>query len=406
MFISRSLAILMISAAVIAARAAELDPDVSYVLRTDGTIVPVTKITRDEYLMVSGVLKGGAAVNVKGCDVVDVLYAGRDTNFLSAIEKRDAGRFTLAAMYFQHAAESLPHAAWVGEQCNFGIAEALYQYGAFSGFKGRAGVNYAAPSHYYQLALHANPKSRYSPQILSRLVICLAEEGEFDKSSAAMKDAEAKLKAYRDESVRIDAKFVPQADRAQAQLALAGAVLAERKATAGKGRFEDARDAYHAALARCETLSDLLADAADGELRTLIALNDYSSARIAAERWIERLRGNAGLDEAKRTILASAYLALGKCHFADATALKARGQDVSAADTFANARWAFLHVVAEYFDNDAQVAAAHYFSGLCYDRLAHIEVDAATKARREWGTVVEKFAKSAFKELAEKELTR
>ena len=61
---------------------------------------------------------------------------------------------------------------------------------------------------------------------------------------------------------------------------------------------------------------------------------------------------------------------------------------------------------AEFFDDESHLAAAHYFAGLCYDRLREIESDAAAKARREWQTVVDRFAKSEFKELAEKELAR
>jgi hypothetical protein len=406
MFSLRLIPIFIVLATACFVRAAEVDADGAFIVRTDGTVVPVEKIARDDYVQVIGRTKGGGEIKVKVCDVAEVFYPGRDANFNSAIEKRDEGRHTLAAMYFQKASESLPHAAWVDEQCNFGIAEALFQAGHFAGYKGRNGTEYLPPAQYYELALNANPRSRMMPLILSRRVRCLAEQGEFDVAAGELKFAERQLKAWRDDIVRMDAKFAPLADRAQAQLALAGASLAASRAVEKKGTWEAARDAFHAALVRCEGMTDLLAEAADGELKALLAAKAFSTARAVAERWVERFRGAGGQEDGHRAILASAFLALGKCQFADATELKARGQEVAALDTFAQARWAFLHVVAEYFDNEANVAAAHYFSGLCYDRLNPVESDAAAKARREWRLVVERFGKSEFKELAEKELQR
>jgi len=396
--------IVLIFVAASCAGAVEISADAGYIVRTDGSVVPVEKITRDDFLRVSGVLKGGAKADIKSCDVADVLYPGRDANFLAAIEKRDAGRFTLAAMYFKRAAETLPHEAWVDEQCNFGIGEALYQAGLFAGYKGRDETLYAPASHYYQFALQANPNSRLMPLTVSRLAMCFAEERAWDKAAAALADGAVRLKEFRDKGVREDSKFVALADHAQARLALAEAFVTEGMAGAGKGKFESARDAFHAAALRSESIPELHADAVNGELRVLLKLKDYSSAKILAERLIEKFRNAA--DENKRTILAGAYLALGKCQYATASDLALRGQNVQAAQGFADARWAFLHVVAEYFDEDENVAAAHYFSGLCYDRLNGVESDAGAKARREWRTVVEKFGKSEFKEMAEKELNR
>ena len=398
------ISILLIFVAANCACAVEITADAGHIIRTDGTVIPVEKFTRDDFLHVSGVLKSGAKVDVKSCDVTDVLYPGRDANFLSAIEKRDAGRFSAAAMYFKRAKETLPHAAWVDEQCSFGTAEALYQAGFFPGYKGKDETEYAPASHYYQLALQANPNSRFMPLIVARLAMCFAEEGAWDKAASALAEGAARLKEFRDKGVREDSKFVALADCAQARLALAEAVVAEGMAGAGKGKLESAGDAFHAAALRRESIPEMHAEAVRGELRVLLKLKDYSNAKILADRLIEKFRGSA--DENKRTVLAAAYLALGKCQFASASELTARGQNVQAAQGFADARWAFLHVVAEYFDDDANVAAAHYFSGLCYDRLNGVEGDAGVKARREWRTVVEKFAKSEFKEMAEKELLR
>jgi len=63
-------------------------------------------------------------------------------------------------------------------------------------------------------------------------------------------------------------------------------------------------------------------------------------------------------------------------------------------ETYAEARWAFLNVIAQYFENEDYVGQAHYLAAFCYDKLKDIEPDdAKTKAIREWQAVVTNFPK-------------
>ena len=105
-------------------------------------------------------------------------------------------------------------------------------------------------------------------------------------------------------------------------------------------------------------------------------------------------------------LLPSACTVLGKANLAQAVEFEGRGAKIQALNAYADARWAFLHIIAQFFDNDDYVASAHYFSGLCYDKLRDVEADAGEKAVREWKLVTTDFKKSDFNEPALKELER
>src|SRR5205807_468938 len=103
------------------------------------------------------------------------------------------------------------------------------------------------------MAHTAEPASDTDAKI--KRVISLAEEKKFMEADKAVDEAQSALKKYR-YSVLGDSKMVALADRAQARLALAAALLSERKAEAGKAAWPEARDAYHAAGLRCDKMDD------------------------------------------------------------------------------------------------------------------------------------------------------
>src|SRR5205814_1360937 len=90
-----------------------------------------------------------------------------------------------------------------------------------------------------------------------------------------------------------------------------------------------------------------------------------------------------------------------------ATEFEARGNKLQANNLYAEARWAFIHVIAQFFDNDEYVAGANFFAGKCYDKLQDVEKsDALSKAIQHWQLVVQNFPKSSYKDMAVAELTR
>lgn len=108
------------------------------VIRNDKVVVPPLKITKDNYIEVVGRVNGrGLEYKVPAYAIKDVLYADRDPNYSAAIEKRDEGRYPLAALYFYRALEAMTAQKWAAEYCNYGIANALYENGSFKGYKGR-----------------------------------------------------------------------------------------------------------------------------------------------------------------------------------------------------------------------------------------------------------------------------
>lgn len=384
------------------AGAAGVEEDLDIILRNDKITEPPTKITQDNYLYVVG--KRGAERKTPSYAVKEVLYADRDANYSAAIEKRDEGRYPLAALYFNRALEAMGTQKWAAEYCNYGIANALYDNGSFKGYKGRSGTEYAPPAVYFQKVLAANPKTRFLVDILVKLPICLAEEGKAAEAEAKLKEAETRLKAYRDEAIKIHSGFGDLADKAAAQLAIADARLAERKAMDGKAKWEEVKEKWASARFKCTKYPETLADAVDGVLRALVAMKDFNGAKGEAENIINKYKTEGS--PSQLPLLPGAYTVLGKANFAQAVEQEGRGAAIQARNAYAEARWAFLNVVAHFFDNDDYVVQAHYFAGLCYDKLRDIESDAGEMAVRHWRVIVQDFPKSEFKERAERELTR
>ncbi|HEY3323690.1 MAG TPA: hypothetical protein VGP72_24765 [Planctomycetota bacterium] len=207
------------------------DTQTSFIVMA-GQARAVTKIVQDDYLYVVGALKNGAQLKVAACAVDEVLYAGREGNFIAARERRAEERHSLAALYWVKALEALEKQLWGIEQCSFGAGEALCSAKMYKGFAGRRGQK-IAPSVYLRETMEANPKSRFLPQVWPLLVESLTGEERLDEAAAALARAQAWLKQYREETLRIGEGFTPIYERARARLALAGARLANRKLAPG-----------------------------------------------------------------------------------------------------------------------------------------------------------------------------
>jgi tetratricopeptide (TPR) repeat protein len=396
------LCLAMASTALSAGEAANAVPEEEFdiILRNDGKTSPPTRIVQDNYLMVIG--KRGGEVKVPSCLVKEVIYSDKDANYAAAIEKRDEGRYTLAAMYYLKGMESMSKQKWAVEYCNYGIGNALFEAGQFGGYTGRSGTKYDSPVVYFKRALEANPKSRFTLDIMSKIPRCLAEQGKLDEAEAALKEAEARIKSYRDETIKVAQEFGEQCDRATAAVAIASARVAEQKAVKD-GKWNDVKEKWLAARFKCTKYPELLADAVDGVLKALVMMKDYNGAKAEADAIVEKYKKEG---EKHLPLLPSAYTVLGKANLAQAVEFEGKGAKIQALNAYADARWAFLHIIAQFFDNDDYVASAHYFAGLCYDKLKDVESDASEKAVREWKLVTTDFKKSDFNEPAIKELER
>jgi len=390
----------------------EAQPEKDIILRHDNKAVPPNMIKQDNYLQV--VPERGPAIDAYL--VKDVLYANRDSNYDLAISKRDESRFTVAALHFNRALAAMPNVKWAEEYCNYGMGSALFDAGFLRGYTGKTGTEYFAPSAYFKNALKANPKSRFMLDIYVKMPQCLAEEafdkdgklanpGKLDEADAALKEAEKVLKGYKDETVKLAAGFKPIADRAAAQLSITDARVAEKRAAAGKETMNTVKDKWMSASGpRTDAFPELKGEAVDGLLQTLVAMKEYTAAKAEAERLIGKFKRDG--DQKMYPLLPGAYSVIGKASFAQAVEHETKNNKVQANAAYADARWAFLHVIAQFFDNDEYVASSHYYSGLCYDRLRDIESDAGDKAVRHWKLIKTNFPKSKFEPEATKELDR
>ncbi|MFH0938811.1 MAG: hypothetical protein V1899_05980 [Planctomycetota bacterium] len=370
------------------------------ITRTDGQTVPPTKITQDNYIEVKG--KKGVEIKVPAYLVKDISRAGSDSNYAVALERMEQGRYRLAAWHFLKALDAMSQQKWAQEYCNYGAGNALYANDDFKGATGKSGAKYAPPSVYYKKALEANDKSRFLPDILVKLPVCLLEEEKYDEANAALKDAEKRIKDYGDEIFKAF-NYREAGKRASAMLALTDARVAEKCAEKGKTQWQDVKDKWLTARTRCFDYPALQGEAVDGLLRTLLAMKDYVTAKSESESIINKYRKEG--DAKQLLLLPGAYFVQGRANLQQAEDYDAKSMKIQANEAYANARWSFLNVVAQFFNNDRYVAQAHYWAGVCYDRLKDVEPsDAALKAARHWKLIVDNFPH--MKELAQKELDR
>ncbi len=370
--------------------------------RVDKKTVPPTKIVQDDYLYVIGKLK--AEIKVKSFEVKNVTYSDADPNYSRAVTHREDGRYTVAAIHFHRALEAMKTQPWAAEYCNYGLGDSFYSAGIFKGYKGKtSGIEYPPASVYFKKVLELKGKSRFMPDVVSKLPVCLAEEGKFDEAEAALKDGDTRIKDYRNEAIKIAPGYAEIADRAIGRLALARARIAELKARGEKETWANVADAWRSARSQTSKFPDMMADSVDGILRALVKMQDFNGAKAEASGIIEKYKKDN--DTKMLPLLPGAYTALGKAHMMQGLNYEGKGQKIQANTSFADARWNFLHVVGQFFDDDEYVAGAHYFAGVCYDKLKEVEkLDASEKAIRHWKLVIQSFPKSEFREQAEKAL--
>lgn len=387
------------------------EPDLDVIKRVDDLPVPPTNIFKDDYITVEG-KKGNIPVKVESWAVKEVFYAQRHPTYVTACDKRDKGNYVTAAKAFRLALESMGDKKWAAEYCNFGIGDAFFQNANFSGYTDRQGFKYEPPSFYFREVIKANPKSRFLLESSVKLAISLAEEGKFDEAGNAFKDAEATIKKYRDELGKVNPKYREYADKFISMSTFGHARMLEKKAGEDPAKFKDydfgpTISAYRSAQSMAETAkaTEVYSDAVDGELRVMVKMNDYAGAKARANGIIDKYKEKS--DSNLLGMLPGAYTVLGLANYNEGVDyIDNKKQVPQAMNAFAEARWNFLHVIVQFFDNDDYVAKAHFFAGMCYKRLKDQEPDGAEKAVRHFTSVVNDYPNSNFAELAKLELEK
>ncbi|HLX65116.1 MAG TPA: hypothetical protein VKX17_27855 [Planctomycetota bacterium] len=385
----------------------EEDLDVLMQWNDNAPPIPPTKVTQDNYLHVIGSYHN-QQIKKEAYLIKEIVYADKDANYALAREKRDEGRYTLAAFYFAEALDSLKDHKWAPELCNYGIGNAFFTAGIFDGYKGKQ-RQYVPAVEYFKKALDANPKSRYMLDIVTKMPECYAEmsEDKLTEAEAAVKDAEERIKKYRDETGKVaqGMGYSENADKALVQLSISKAVIAEKSAIREKpGKtWQQAAALWHEARTKAKKYPEFAGTCVEGELRALIEMKDYNKAEQEANFIIDSYNKNS--DYALIPQLPAAYMSLGRANMAEAVQFETGGNVPRANNSYAEARWAFLNVIVQFSGNDDYVAQAHYLSGLCYDKLKDVEKeDAQSKAIKEWQSVVANFPKSEYRDKAAKKL--
>ncbi len=379
--------------------------DLDQIITLDGKLAAATKIEKEDYLSVDGKYKNFPQ-KVPSCSIKEVIYAERDGDFDQGVTQRELGHYRKAGLFFYRALQNMKDQKWAEEYCNYYLGSVFYANGDYTGYKGKSGVVYSPPSVYFTQVLVKNPKSRFLPEILSKIVRCLAEEGKLTEADAAAKDADERLKKYQDETSRAGGGYAPVIALTRAQLLVAQAHVMECKASkeGTKEAWTNAQDAWQRAVSQVAKYPDLLTEATNGVLFGLLKMGQPDAAKEEANRKIEKFRKDGDLT--LLPVLPGTYMVVGLASYTQAIDFDSKGNKIQARKLFAEARWAFTNVMGQFFDNEDYVAQSYYYAGLCYDKLKDIEPDAADKAVRNWRVIIRDFGSSGYKELAEKELQR
>lgn len=110
-----------------------------------------------------------------------------------------------------------------------------------------------------------------------------------------------------------------------------------------------------------------------------IASKDFNGARNDCLRMIadyERTR-----DPRMVPRLPAAYAGLGKVAFFEADSLRQKNDSIQAQKMFAKCRWYYQHVLVLYFDNNKSLRDALYFTGLCNEYLASVNIEKDARER-------------------------
>lgn len=373
--------------------------------------IPPGKIVSEDYANV--VIQGkNGKLTKKTFEVKEVQHGDASSDFQEGLRKLEIQKYTVAAKYFvESQSQMAAKQKWAAEYCNYFAGYAIYINGDTTKFprhKGASGTEYMAVSEFFMKVLEANPKSRFLPDVIGKIPIALAEEGKVDEADAKLKEAKTKIEEYYNAVKTIDSKgYAPIKERADGQIAIAEALITEKKSgSADSAAWQDVADKWGTAYNKCEHSPELRAQALDGQLRALnspkLKGSGFDTAIGLAEEVIERY--NSSGDRALLPLLPAAYTGLGNAKFNKALEAEGKKQLPQAQRLFAEARWAFVHVVAQFFDVEEYVAEAHFYAGYCYDKLQSVEPDAAEKAGRHWNLIVKNFPTSKFKDLAEKKL--
>ena len=381
-----------------------IESESDFAVLNDGKTMQLGRIVRDDYLYVSG--KRQFEFKMPSGNVKEIIHADECDDFKLATQKLKDGKCNTAALYFERSLKQMENTKWAIEYCNFGIGSALFSAGLYTGYSMKDGTFlFSPPSHYIEIVLSANPKSRFMLEILPKLAVNLAEEKRFEDAECALKRTVASIKIYRNDIRSLAGnEYEFKAERAEAELALAAAEIAEAIAVSRKTDLLDVRDRWAAARRPCAKYPDLLQQVVKGELSALIRRGEYSSAESEALAIIDKCAKEP--DNANYPLCPYAYNTLGKTEMKKAVEYENRGLKLQGAYAYAQARWNFLEAMVNSLDDDDLAAGACFYAGVCCDKLTATEPHAAIDAARYWKRVATIFPVSSYKKPAEDELAR
>lgn len=110
-----------------------------------------------------------------------------------------------------------------------------------------------------------------------------------------------------------------------------------------------------------------------------IGMKDFTAASSTCQKAIDDYEKTRDPRQVSR--LPAAYAGLGKVAFFEADNLKAKNDPIKAQKMFAQSRWYYQHVMVLYFDNTKYLQDALFYTGLCNEYLAGLNVEKDARER-------------------------
>lgn len=373
----------------------------------NGAIRTIPKVTVENYITVGGNTKSS---QFPACDVKTVTRENQPADLASGFDYMRRGEYRAAALFFARVLENASAEPWAKEYAAYYCGLAFFENGDFeaNGYVGRTSKKqYPPTSALFAKALELNPKTRFLLDALVRRAEALGNEGKYEQAEAAFKDAEKRIEAYKTETVILGGNYEPFATEASVRLAIGHANMLEARESTKKDKAEwdPVLAAYRRAKRNTERWPDIAWRAEDGEIRMMVNLRDFDSATDLAQRILGKAQ-TGDLGTAQMALLPAAYSTLGRVHMRKAEDAEKAKNKRQAASEYAEARWNFLNVMVQSFDNPDLLARSNFFAGVCSWALREFEPDAANKARLYWSAAIKALPDSTWAKMASEEMNR
>ncbi len=348
------------------------------------------KITKDNWQVVHGNMEQGG-VTVPASDVMEAVYADAPPDLLRGFQRAKRGFYTKAITEsFEPVLRKLEKFRkveghpWPKQYC-------LYYLGVCHVKRGKPGDAGKARGYFERLSREI-PQSRFIFEAYAGIGDGLQVEKKYPAAAKAF--AEAKERFEKMSRTRgLDFETVKAIRKRAIEAHYRQGEMFDFAGETDPTYYDKAVSVFNAVAADASrNYPDIYFKAKSAAIKSLVSTRAY---RLAIQKANELIA--EGEKDGFTEFLGGAYLGLADCYYAQYSDVAAKGGAADPANLVI-ARYNYLRVLAQYFEDRSVLPKAHFFAGRCYERLAQSGEGqkAIQRAKRHYGRIVEEWKDSAW----------